>query len=139
MDASVELNYPVDVVVSAAAKKNKSFVMGSDEVFGRDNNNDNNDNIRVSTLVGKEVVEVEESILVNPRAAAVSIQHCSSLFAQKGLSFTLFFEFLTLYKNFLYTHTHTFLNSLFLILNKNSLFFDLIFWLLVVWVCGLLR
>eukprot|EP00258_Populus_trichocarpa_P037484 XP_024453503.1 uncharacterized protein LOC7497809 isoform X2 [Populus trichocarpa] len=86
MDASVELNYPVDVVVSAAAaaaKKNKSFVMGSDEVFGRDNNNDNNDNIRVSTLVGKEVVEVEESILVNPRAAAASIQHCSSLFAQK--------------------------------------------------------
>jgi hypothetical protein len=103
MDASVELNYPVDVVVSAAAaaaKKNKSFVMGSDEVFDRDNNNDNNDNIRVSTLVGKEVVEVEESILVNPRAAAASIQHCSSLFAQKGLSFTLFFEFLTLYKNF---------------------------------------
>ncbi|XP_011022610.1 PREDICTED: uncharacterized protein LOC105124328 isoform X5 [Populus euphratica] len=88
MDASVELNYPVDVVISAAAaakkkKKNKSFVMGSDEVFGRDNNNDNNDNIRVSTLVGKEVVEVEESILVNPRAAAASIQHCSSLFAQK--------------------------------------------------------
>jgi hypothetical protein len=73
MDASVELNYPVDVVVSAAAaaaKKNKSFVMGSDEVFGRDNNNDNNDNIRVSTLVGKEVVEVEESILFKPRAAA---------------------------------------------------------------------
>jgi hypothetical protein len=105
MDASVELNYPVDVVVSAAAaaaKKNKSFVMGSDEVFGRDNNNDNNDNIRVSTLVGKEVVEVEESILVNPRAAAASIQHCSSLFAQKGLSFTLFFEFLTLYKNFFF-------------------------------------
>ncbi|XP_034887872.1 uncharacterized protein [Populus alba] len=82
MDASVELNYPVDVVVSAAAavKKNKSFVMGSDEVFGRDNNNDNT---RVSKLVGKEVVEVEESILVNPRAAAASIQHCSSLFAQK--------------------------------------------------------
>uniref|UniRef100_A0A6M2FAW6 Uncharacterized protein n=1 Tax=Populus davidiana TaxID=266767 RepID=A0A6M2FAW6_9ROSI len=82
MDASVELNYPVDVVVSAAAaaKKNKSFVMGSDEVFSRDNNNDN---IRVSTLVGKEVDEVEESILVNPRAAAASIQHCSSLFAQK--------------------------------------------------------
>ncbi|KAG6782830.1 hypothetical protein POTOM_012250 [Populus tomentosa] len=82
MDASVELNYPVDVVVSAAAavKKNKSFVMGSDEVFGRDNNNDNTG---VSKLVGKEVVEVEESILVNPRAAAASIQHCSSLFAQK--------------------------------------------------------
>jgi hypothetical protein len=110
MDASVELNYPVDVVVSAAAaaaaKKNKSFVMGSDEVFGRDNNNDNNDNIRVSTLVGKEVVEVEESILVNPRAAAASIQHCSSLFAQKGLSFTLFFEFLTLYKNFFFIYIY---------------------------------
>lgn len=99
----MELNYPVDVVVSAAAavKKNKSFVMGSDEVFGRDNNNDN---IRVSTLVGKEVVEVEESILVNPRAPAASIQHCSSLFAQKGLSFTLFFEFLT-YTIILYIYT----------------------------------
>ncbi|KAJ6705503.1 F22C12.19 [Salix purpurea] len=82
MDVSVELNYPVDVVVSAAA--NNNFVMGSDEVLGGDNNNDNYDNIRVSAVVGKEVVEVEESIIANPRAAtAASIQHSSSLFAQK--------------------------------------------------------
>ncbi|KAJ6415124.1 hypothetical protein OIU84_004008 [Salix udensis] len=82
MDVSVELNYPVDVVVSAAA--NNNFVMGSDEVLGGDNNNDNYDNIRVSTVVGKEVVEVEESVIANPRAAtAASIQLSSSLFAQK--------------------------------------------------------
>ncbi|KAF9685871.1 hypothetical protein SADUNF_Sadunf03G0099500 [Salix dunnii] len=81
MDVSVELNYPVDAVVSPAV--NKNFVMGSDEVLGGDNNNDNHDNITVSTLVGKEVVEVEESIIANPRAAAASIQHSSSLFDQK--------------------------------------------------------
>jgi hypothetical protein len=87
MDASVEVNYPVDVVVAAAKKKKKNFVMGSDEVFGRDNSNSNssnNNNIRVSTVAVKEV-EVEESILVSPRVAdAASIQQCSSLFAQKG-------------------------------------------------------
>eukprot|EP00258_Populus_trichocarpa_P000951 XP_002299507.3 uncharacterized protein LOC7479288 isoform X1 [Populus trichocarpa] len=83
MDASVEVNYPVDVVVAAAKKKKKNFVMGSDEVFGRHNSNSNNNNNRVSTVAVKEV-EVEESILVSPRVAdAASIQQCSSLFAQK--------------------------------------------------------
>ena len=84
----MEVNYPVDVVVAAAKKKKKNFVMGSDEMFGRDNSNsnsnNNNNNIRVSTVAVKEV-EVEESILVSPRVAdAASIQQCSSLFAQKG-------------------------------------------------------
>ncbi|KAJ6701784.1 F22C12.19 [Salix koriyanagi] len=88
MDASVEVNYPVDVVVAAEKKKKKrkNFVMGSDEVFGSDNCNSNiySNNIRVSTVAVKEIVEVEESILVSSRVAdAASIQQCSSLFAHK--------------------------------------------------------
>ena len=89
----MEVNYPVDVVVAAAKKKKKNFVMGSDEVFGRDNSSSNiySHNIRVSTVAVKEIVEVEESILVSPRVAdAASTQQCSSLFAQKGWSFAFF-------------------------------------------------
>ncbi|KAG5228302.1 UPF0706 protein [Salix suchowensis] len=78
MDASVEVNYPVVLLLRRRRRKRKG------RIFDNCNSNIYSNNIRVSTVAVKEIVEVEESILVSSRVAdAASIQQCSSLFAHK--------------------------------------------------------